>query len=285
MNSFWRKKFAWSNSRHKQWMECKKQYYFNNIKKYDGLPNDPGRELLWRLSELQKMAFLKGQLIHEVIKHQISNYNVGRGIDINVAKDSFLSQFDSTMRNMKLVIAEAANGFQPDKNEINKIREDALRQIENFCNIIWNNYKNVNYLSHEKNEEFLIDGIRVRVKYDLLTEKNGMHIITDWKTGSSGFDDIDENIQVGTYILWLHKAKEIPTSMIKGEIVYLRSSDTEITERNEGDMEKLSDFIKKDASDMLAVKSEDDFPASPEPKKCIGCNFLSVCNEGKEVLI
>ncbi len=284
MNSFWRTKFAWSNSRHRQWTECRKQYYFNNIKKYDGLPNDPGRELLWRLSELQKMDFLKGKLIHEAIKHQISNHNAGRGINAETAKNLFLSQFDITMGNMNLVITEAANGFPPDEKKINNTKIDSTKQIENFCNIIWNNYEGINYLGHEKNDEFFLNGIQVRVKYGLLTEKNGMHVITDWKTGSSGFDDVDENIQMGTYILWLHKTKGVGTEMIKGEVVYLRSCDVEIVERNDSDMEKLMGFIEKDASEMLAVKSEEDFPASPEPRKCIGCNFLSVCKEGKEVV-
>lgn len=284
MNSFWRSKFAWSNSRHNQWAECKKQYYFNNIKKYDGLPNDPGRELLWRLSELQKMPFLKGRLIHEAVKHQISNHNAGRGVDADIAKNFFLSQFDSTVKDMNLVITEAANGFPPGEKEINDIRKDGIKQIENFCNIIWNNYKGVRCLGHEKNEEFFLDGIKVRIKYDLLTEKDGMHVITDWKTGSSGFDDVDENIQIGTYFTWLNKTNGISAGMIKGEVVYLKSCDTEIAEKTDADIKKIEEFIKKDSAEMLSVRSEKDFPASPEPKRCIGCNFLSVCKEGKEVI-
>jgi len=46
----------------------------------------------------------------------------------------------------------------------------------------------------------------------------------------------------------------------------------------------MLNFIKKDANEMLSVKNEADFPASPEKRKCIGCNFLTLCNEGKAVL-
>ena len=185
---------------------------------------------------------------------------------------------------MNNILTEAANGFPPDEKEIEGIKSDAINQIENFCRIVWNNYKDVRYMSHEKNESFMLDGIKINVKYDLLTEKNGLHVITDWKTGSSGFDDIDESIQAGTYILWLHKMNAIPLDMIRGEIVYLKSCTTEVTKRNDGDMFELSEFIKEDATEMLAVKSETDFPASPSLKKCIGCNFLSICDDGKSVI-
>ena len=284
MNSFWRTKFAWSVSRHNEWKECKKEYYFNRIKKYDGLPNDLGREILWRLSELQKMPFLKGRIIHDSIQNQIANYNAGRGINVDIAKNFFLNQFDTSIKNMNNTLTEAANGFPPNDKEINEIRSDALKQIENFCGLVWNNYKDVKYMGHEKNESFMLDGIKINVKYDLLTEKNGLHVITDWKTGSSGFDDIDESVQAGTYILWLHKVNGISSDMIRGEIVYLKSCTTEVTRRNDNDLLELSKFIKEDASEMLAVKSELDFPASPIPKRCIGCNFLSLCDEGKNII-
>lgn len=285
MNSFWRTKFAWSVSRHNQWKECKKQYYFDKIKKYDGLPKDPGREILWRLSELQKMPFLKGRIIHDAIQQQISNYNAGRDVNLDNAKDFFTKQFDNSIKNMDIILAEASNGFPPSEDKTQEIKEDGLKQIENFCSLIWNNYRSVKYLGHEKNDSFILDGIKVNVKYDLLTEKNGLHVITDWKTGSSGFDDIDENIQVGTYILWLHKTKGIPTEMIRGETVYLKSCSTEITKRSDADLWDLSEFIKEDAAAMLSVKSEADFSPSPSPKKCRGCNFLKLCKEGQEVAL
>lgn len=284
MNAYWRKKFAWSNSRFNQWKECKKQFYFNRIKKYDGLPDDPGREKLWHLSNAQKLAFLKGSLVHDTIKQQISNYIAGRGIDANTAKEFFLAQFDNTMSKMNLVITEAMNGFPPGEAEINGIREDGLRQIENFCNITWNNYKNVNYLSHEQFGEFHIDNIRVIIRYDFLAEKNGIHVITDWKTGSSGFDDINESTQMGAYVLWLNKTKSIPIENIRGEVVYLKTNETEVVKKSKQSLQKTADFIKQGAEEILSVKSEKDMPASPSKKKCVGCNFLTVCEEGKEVV-
>lgn len=227
--------------------------FFNRIKKYDGLPNDPGGELLWRLSELQKMPFLKGRLIHDAVQNQISNHRAGRNVDRDTARNFFLAQFNNSMKNLDIVLAEAANGFPPGEKEKNFMREDGLKQVENFCNLILDNYRNVEYIGHEKNESFFID-------------------------------DIDESVQMGTYILWLHEATGKPAELIKGEIVYLRSCVTEITGRTDEQLVELAEFIKEDAAEMLAVADESSFPASPKPGRCMGCNFLKVCEEGKEAV-
>lgn len=284
MNSYWRKKFAWSNSRHNAWHECKKQFYFNYIKCWDGLGPDKGRDLIWDLKKLQKIPFLKGHLIHEAIKLQISNHSAGRGASAELATKFFSSRFDNSLKLGGSVIAEFANGFPPGSDEIRKIREDGISQLENFFSVIWPNYQQVKLLGHEGEMKFSVEEIPVSGRYDLFSESNGNYVITDWKTGSEGFDDISESTQMGVYILWASAEKKIPLDRIKAEIVYLRTGNMEVTGRTEHQIDELKEFIKHDSGEMLAIKSETDFPASPSRKRCIGCNFLTICNEGKEEL-
>jgi CRISPR/Cas system-associated exonuclease Cas4 (RecB family) len=128
--------------------------------------------------------------------------------------------------------------------------------------------------------KFSMDSMDVWLAVDLFTEKDGIFIITDWKTGSEGYDDIDENMQLGLYILWAHMTKNTPLEKLKGELVYLKTANTLTTSRSLEQIQALRDYIKADSAEMLAVKGEKDFPASPG-RKCKGCNFLQLCEEGK----
>lgn len=58
MNEYWKTRFAWSNSRQKTWDECKKQYYYNYIAKFEGFQGNPLRDKVRELSKLQKLVFI-----------------------------------------------------------------------------------------------------------------------------------------------------------------------------------------------------------------------------------
>ncbi|MCX6819620.1 MAG: PD-(D/E)XK nuclease family protein [Candidatus Aenigmarchaeota archaeon] len=283
MNSYWRRKFAWSNSRHSQWQECKKQYYFNYIAKWDGLPGDPGRDKLYQLSDLQRLVFLKGSLLHEVIKQQINNQRVDRPVSAEAAKSFFISELERANSNQEKCITEAFNGFPIAEEEFKNIEIDGIKQIDNFCNIIWNNYKNVMYIDHEKNDMFSVDNINLRVKCDFLAKNNETFVVTDWKTGSEGFDDINESIQMSAYILWVHSKYKAPLDKIIGEVVYLKSCNSEIVKKSEKELKEFKEFILRSSQEMLEVNSEKDFPASPN-RNCKGCNFATICEDGKKFL-
>ena len=141
------------------------------------------------------------------------------------------------------------------------------------------------YLSHEKIESFDLNGTKVWVSLDLITEAdNGMKVVTDWKTGKEDFISIDENKQIGVYVLWVHMKHKIPIERIRGEIVYLKTGKTVSTEKTEQQLKDLEDFITTNAKIMLDARSKDDFPASPD-RKCKGCNFATICEEGKKFLL
>jgi hypothetical protein len=147
MNSFWRTKFAWSNTRHNMWKECKKQYYFHYIKIYDGLPNDKGKQLLWDLRQMQKLVFLKGRLVHNAIKEQITAAQK-TGINEDLALEFFNKNLENNLQTKNL-ISEIHNGFLPTQKELDDLRTDGMEQIKTFCQKIWPSYTTRKYLEHE----------------------------------------------------------------------------------------------------------------------------------------
>ncbi len=283
MNSYWRRKFAWSNSRQKTWDECKKQYYFNYIAKWEGLPGDLGRDRLYKLSELQKLAFLKGSLIHESIKQQINNHKANRPVNSEIAKAFFLQELNMAKINKEKTITECANGFDVSDEDFEGIEKDGFKQIDNFCKSIWPNYTGIECLGNELADMFSIDGINIRIRCDFLAKHNENFIVTDWKTGIEGYDDINESVQISAYILWVHKKYNVPLEKIVGEIVYLKTGTTNVTKKTQKEIEDLIGLINEGSKEMLSVSSESGFPASPSTNKCKGCNFLALCKEGQSM--
>ncbi|MCX6818953.1 MAG: PD-(D/E)XK nuclease family protein, partial [Candidatus Aenigmarchaeota archaeon] len=75
----------------------------------------------------------------------------------------------------------------------------------------------------------------------------------------------------------------IPIERLRGEIVYLKTGKTVSTEKTKEQLKDLEDFITTNAKIMLNAKNKDDFPASPN-RNCKGCNFATICEEGKKLL-
>ena len=263
------------------WGECKKQYYFNYIAKWEGLPGDAGRERLYKLSELQRLAFLKGSLIHESIKQQINNHKASRPVNKEIAAAFFLQELRNARNNKEKIITECANGFDVSDDDFENIEKDGLKQIDNFCKSIWPNYANVECLGNELDDIFSINDIDVRIRCDFLAKHNENFIVTDWKTGIEGYDDINESVQISAYILWVHKKYNVPLEKITGEIFYLKTGTTNVTKKTQKEIEDVIRLINEGSKEMLSVNSENDFPASPSMTKCKGCNFLALCKEGQ----
>lgn len=275
--------FRWSKSRYEDWKSCKKAYYYTYIGRWEGLPGDSFREIINSLKQLKASSLFKGGLIHDIIENQINQHKLGRNINMESARNSFLSKISATRLNQKNILAEAANGFPLSDEDFRAMEEDGLKQLENFFNIIWHNYKDLKYLEHEKYENFNVNGIELAIKFDLFTESpNGMKTITDWKTGEK--ESPENNMQLVVYLLWAHKKLGIPLENIAGEIVYLKSGKTECMQITKEDTQRLENVIASSSEEMLSVKSEEDFPAKPGPSRCKRCNFLRICDEGKNFL-
>ena len=285
MNTYWKRVFGWSKSRESMWRECRLSYYYNYIGKWEGYKGDPAREELTRLANLRKFVFWKGELIHKSIENQVTQHAIGRNVSEEAAKNYFVREVEAVRQNPGDIITEVANGFRIEDSKFEEMKADGLRQLANFFRVIWHNYKDLKHLRHEELDFFSIDDIKVWAKLDLVTQTpDGTIVITDWKTGKKGWEDVSESLQMSVYILWAMEHYKVPLDKVMAELVYLQACKTEPTGRSEEQLERIKGNIVRSAREMFAVSSEADFPPDPQPRRCKECNFATYCVDGREIL-
>ena len=154
-----------------------------------------------------------------------------------------------------------------------------MHQATAFFTVIWHNYKELEFLTHERLENFYLDGLKVWVQPDLVTKNlAGEVIISDWKTGRAGRTDADNDLQLSTYIAWagIHFAMDV--EKIRAELVFLKDAQSFPTKRTKQQIDEVKAYIKKQAQGMLSAQSKDDFEPKPRFNLCKGCNFSSLCS-------
>lgn len=285
MNTYWRKIFGWSKTRQTLWDECKLAYYYQYIGKWEGYRGDPKRERLQRLSRLKKFIFWKGELIHEVIRNQVSLHSQNRPLLEDGAKKYFVQQVEGAKRDPKSIITEAVNGLTISDDRFEAARSDGLKQLDNFFSLIWPQYGERKLLEYERLNSFQVGGTKVWAQVDLVTQTDGEKIvITDWKTGDEQWIDTDTDEQMGVYILWATDRFGVPLTQVSAEFVFLRTSESKPIVRTREQLDGLKETISIHAQEMLAVRTEADLPPDPAEPRCLECNFATVCPEAKKRL-
>ena len=93
-----------------------------------------------------------------------------------------------------------------------------------FFSNLWPQIKDLEYLRHEKFDDFNLGDIGVNVKLDLLCKrKDGGLLLCDWKTGS---DDhrYENDLQIASYVLWAIQKYGIELNQITCQLVYLKTA-------------------------------------------------------------
>ncbi len=283
MNTYWRKIFGWSKTRQNLWDECRLAYYYHYIGKWEGLPGEPEREKLQKLSKLKKFVFWKGELIHEVVRNQVERQKQNQLFLQEGARGYFLQQIEMAKQSPMSFVTEAFNGFPVDNERFAGAAADGLQQIETFFQNIWPRYENRTLLECEKLNSFEIDRTKVWVQVDLITRTDDERtVITDWKTGDEKWIDESTDEQMGVYMLWAISRFHLPLSSVSAELVFLRSGESKSVLRSEAQLQELERAIVLRAGQMLAVQSEQDFSPNPVERKCRECNFATICPEGRQ---
>ncbi|MEW6008643.1 MAG: PD-(D/E)XK nuclease family protein [Candidatus Omnitrophota bacterium] len=277
MNTYWKKNFSWSKSRQGLWEDCPLAYYYTYIARYE---YDNEAKKIEPLLKLNKFYFFKGNIIHSAIRSQITQYRLGRPISEEAAKNLLLIEFKKICDNQANYISEAYNGFPWQEDILLKEQADSLSQLENFFKVIWHSYKNLEFVRHEKLEHFFLENIKVWVQPDLVTKNSqGKLIISDWKSGSENKTDPDSDLQLSVYILWASINFGIALDNIAAELVYLKTTQSLPTCRNQQQIDKLKAYVLKQAEIMLGICDKKEFIAKPKFNLCKGCNFSTICPE------
>jgi hypothetical protein len=275
MNTYWKKNFSWSKSRQGLLDECPLAYYYTYIARHE---QDSQAKVINSLLKLKKLHFFKGEVIHASIRSQITQHCVGRPVSLEAAQNLVSMEFNKVFKAQDTYLSEAYNGFPLEGAILKKEQEDALAQIERFFSVIWHNYKQLEFLTHERLEHFFLGDIKVWVQPDLVTKNNsGILMISDWKTGSQESARADTDLQLSVYILWASLHFGVPAQDIGAELVFLKTAQAFATKRSLPQINELKDYILKEARAMLSVNEASSFVPRPRFNLCKGCNFSTIC--------
>ena len=82
-------------------------------------------------------------------------------------------------------------------------------------------------------------------------------------------------------LLWAMQYYQKTPIQIRNELAYLKTGMMRQTEFNDEVLETIRKKIVDDFEQMNLNYEMNNYPASPEPRKCISCQFGTVCPESK----
>jgi hypothetical protein len=245
MNTRWKTSsfFGWSYSKQKTFNDCKKQFYYKVIAKYE--PGELG-PLAKCLGNLTKIPFLKGHIIHRAIAKFITDYKQGNIHTLEVVKEAALDDLDLSLSEGPRLLVEYYNGLVVSENRISYLKKDISNYLNAFFTEIWPSYskKKIVYIENEEDFPcFNCGGCKVYVKPDLVTaDDNHLSLVTDWKAGDEKWgDDPEESVQLTCYVYWASQTFGIDPASVTAEFIYLAGPSRQTTTRN---MAKLENFTK-----------------------------------------
>ncbi len=272
---------SWSYSKHRLWDLCKRHYYYQHIGPALKESENVDVSRLKRLKKLTSKYALEGLFIHEAIENQIGQHYLGRGMNEQGAKAQFSNRVEQYRRTACEMITEFFNGMPEDDTFFDSIRDNGLNKIGIFFSVIWPQMMDLDYLQHENFDKFKINDVEVIVKVDYVSKtKNDIIVITDWKTGEDR-EDYESDLQIGIYVLWAMHHYQKDACDIRSELAHLKTGMMRPYEFSYDALEQIKTTILRDYDNMNKSYEIIDYPPSPEPRKCMSCQFGRICPESK----
>jgi len=279
MNDYWKKWFGWSWSRHDLWEQCPRSYYYLYIGKWE--PGIDGKRCKM-LSKLISLPMSVGKFIHDAIKQELYHHSLGRIMSLDGAKRFFERKMEDLKHDPKSLV-EYHNNIEISEQEIEEEKNNGIKQIENFFKELWPHYKDLEYIQHEEFEDFPIEKYKVWVVIDFISKHGDTYIVTDWKTGKP--EDIENLPQMKAYTLWVNAKYNVPYENIKTEVVFLQEPENPQNKTfKPEDIDQFKNEIISDCKTWDNVTSIEDFELKPEKIKCQYCAFLTICEDGQEIV-
>lgn len=272
---------GWSFSRHGLWNQCKKAYFFQYMGLYYNGKKDYDVSRIPRLKKLNSKIFLKGSLIHDVIKNQMGQHKLDRDPNEESAINQYVKWVEDKQKFADDLLVESFNGESIDDSFFENIKTNGIAQIKTFFEIVWPNLKNLDYLIHEEFEHFKVNDITVTVKPDYVSKsKKGELTISDWKTGADN-EDYENDLQIATYVLWAKDKYEMNPTEINSELVYLSTGNMRSYKFGADDLERFQKYIIEDFKKMNETYDFQFYPPNASVKNCNSCRFSRMCNDTK----
>lgn len=268
---------AWSFSKHRLRDSCKLAYYY----RYIGTALKSSDEIdimnLKKLKDLKSRNAIQGIIIHEVLENQMGQHFIGRGINEESAKAQYTQRLEQYRKTAKYTIIEYYNGLPLDEKFFDYARSEGLDKIGMFFGVIWPQFKDLEYLKHEKFDRFTTNDVDCIVKADYVSKtRDDIIVVSDWKTGVDN-EGYESELQIGVYVLWAMDYYNTEREKVRSEMVYLTTGVMRPYEFENDRLEAIKSQITEEFEKMNETYEMDYFTPSPEPRKCLGCQFSTVC--------
>lgn len=279
----WKGRYGWSVSSDKLWQTCRRAFYYRYVASWQSTTQASVRNRLYQMKDLTPLAALEGRLVHDSVENLIQQYRLGRPLKVAPAQEQYTGLVDRYKQMARETVTEAYNGLAVQEKYFNLVLEDGRKQIANFVKIVWPNLADLEYLSHEQFENFVIGGVKVNVKVDYVTKSpDGKIVVTDWKTGEERREE--NELQMAVYGMWASSKYDVRLDRVMLELAYLRTGDSRPVKLDEEIVAFAKEAILAGSAEVLAADRFEDFPTNPARDRCIACPFARVCPDGTQVL-
>ncbi len=221
--------------------------------------------------------------MHQAIESQIAQHSLGRPVSKAAAKSLLEFQLGRMQENPEAFLVEEVNGTEYPTDLFETVAREGEDLLDSFFDIVWPPFETLTYEQHEKLERFPLVDINVYLKVDLVSRMNdGTVIITDWKTSKLSRLEKEHKRQLLVYVLWAMERYDVNYTQVTAEVIPLPFPGEHLVHKDwrEREVEEFKGFILDNARAMLAIESEEEFPASPSENLCRQCNFATICPEG-----
>jgi CRISPR/Cas system-associated exonuclease Cas4 (RecB family) len=235
------------------------------------------------MKALTPLAALEGRLVHECVENLIQQHRLGRFVKVSTAQEQYAGSVARFEKQANELISEVYNGLPVQHTYFDLIRSDGQEQIANFVRLVWPNLADLEYLSHEQFENFVVGGVKVNVKVDFVSRSpDGKVVVTDWKTGEERREE--NELQLAVYGMWAASKYDVPLNRVLLELAYLRTGKAKPVKFDEESIAVAKEAILAGSAEIIASDRLDDFPTNPSADQCVACAFAQVCPDGSQVL-
>jgi hypothetical protein len=295
-----RNEFSWSFTRHKTWVECRRQYYWNYYGYWNGWSDNAPDEarLAYRLKKMQSLPMWLGDLVHRMIERILGDL---RNRELNRI-DRYQEQARDIMNRQWLQSVERKWMWKPKYNlnlfehyyGLEVTKEDRLAARDKVFACLAHFFDSPifealsalppgGWKSLEVLEKFPVGDLPVFVKIDCATQDDSLLRIYDWKTGKA---TEDTQTQLACYALFARQVWNIPLERQRLVSFYLEPSEIRELAPTVESLIETKDFILRSMEEMTGTLdgpigenrlSIDACPMTDRKFRCRRCFFREIC--------
>lgn len=293
--------FSWSKSRHENFKECQRRYYFQYYGSWGGWSAgaDSRTREIYLLKQLKTRQMWKGDLVHRIIRSALEDFQLeGQFPAPGALAERLVAQMrqefrDSRERKYRATskvnaLFEHEYGVPVPDHEWQRQRDEALKCLHHFFESdIFRELSRIGpdrliEVDKDQPDQFKVDGTTIYVKLDLAYRRpEGKWVIVDWKTGGGSADDL----QAACYTMYLAYAHGANVEETEVSEYRLLQPSAQVYPIDHARIEATKERIRTSASAMKSMLRdphqntavESDFALIEDRRVCTRCNFQKVC--------